>query len=100
MCYRVVRAARKLGAASNESGADAFVRYCTLESLPVDEAKLCYDVDSFKQDILNLFNYGADENRICKKVHSINYNFCSVKKKDTILPGTRSHRNARGIIFE
>lgn len=100
MCYRVVRAARKLGGSSKTAGAEAFQKYCMLENLAVDELKFCYDVDSFKQDIIKLFNFGADENRICKKVHSINLNFCAVKKKDAVLPGTRAFKNARGVIYE
>ena len=89
-----------MGGASKESGAEAFKKYCSLETLPVDELKFCYDVDSFKQDILKLMNFGADEKRICKKVHSTNHNFCAVKKKDAILPGTRAFKNARGVIYE
>ena len=89
-----------MGGTSKASGAEAFEKYCSLDTLPVDELKFCYDVDSFKQDVLKLLNFGADEKRICKKVHSTNHNFCAVKKKDAVLPGTRAFKNARGIIYE
>lgn len=105
VCFRVVRAAKALGASSGAgssgSSANSFERYCSLNTLEVSEAKFCYDTDSFKKDMMKLFDFGADEKRICKRVFKENPNFCVLKiPKHDMLPGTQDRKNARGVIYE
>jgi hypothetical protein len=77
-----------------------FEHYCSLGTLSVEELKFCYDTDNFKKDILKLLDFGADEHRICRRVHKENPNFCSFVKKTSVVPGTRASKNAKGIIYE
>ncbi len=100
VCFRVVKASKSLGESTNTKPSISFEKYCALASLPVDEMKFCYDIDSFKRDLMKLFDFGADEGRICKRVFKENPNFCAIKKKAVDLPGTRDRKNARGIILE
>ena len=67
----------------------------------LQELKFCYDTDNFRKDLIRLMDLGAEEYRVCKRVHTENPSFCAVKKKEvTVLPGTRQSRGARGIIYE
>ena len=80
-------------------------RYCNLSNLPVDEQKFCYDIDPIKQELERLLEYGADEIRICKKVKSINPDFC---KSNLVISSTsissNEHKNLLkktiGVIYE
>ena len=96
VCFRLIRAVRGSGDPATKS----LDRYCNLESISVEEQQFCYNTQGFRSDILRMLDLGADENRICKKVHSINPDFCKavVRKKEN--PGTRDHKRQRGVIYE
>lgn len=57
----------------------AFDRYCALGEhvLQGDEQKFCYDTSSIRKDLHRLMDLGADARRICKRVRSVNSDFCS-----------------------
>lgn len=69
-------------------------RYCTLQTISVEDQKFCYDIDNIKADISRMLKLGAEDERICRKVKSINPNFCATKTvKDT------SFSRKKGIIY-
>ena len=75
----------------------------------VDEQRFCYNIETVKLDLNRMLLMNADENRICKKVKSINPEWCTAKqavykstasisnkdKKDNVVSG-----KGRGVIFE
>jgi hypothetical protein len=80
----------------------ALDKYCALKVLDVEDQQFCYNIDTMRGDINRLLDMGADETRVCKKVRSINPDFCSNEKKDrkkkTAVHINQSQR--RGIIFD
>ena len=46
----------------------------------MDEQKFCYDIENIQISINRLLDLGADEFRICRKIKSINPDFCVTTK--------------------
>ncbi len=82
---------------------EALEGYCKLENISIEDEKFCYDIDSIKADIKRLLTLGADDDRICKKVKSINPDFCMnkiiKKKSDDSSAAYVPSRTKRGIIY-
>ena len=97
MCSRVLRAARDITARDGETASvsDVLSRYCSLQTISVEDQKFCYDIENIKGEINRLLTLGASDERICRKVKAINPDFCRSKKiKD------KSFSRKRGIIYE
>eukprot|EP01039_Chlorochromonas_danica_P005699 gene5699-6283_t len=91
---RTLRAVREL---SRDGGKEdlfaALMRYCALQSISSEAQQFCYNIASAKGEIERLMRLGAEDKRICHKVHSINSDFC----KEVRHPVT-SHPK-RGLIY-
>ncbi len=69
-------------------------RYCLLQTISVEDQKFCYDIDNIKGEVSRLLKLGASDERICRKIKSINPNFCAKKTvKD------QSFSRKKGIIY-
>lgn len=90
-----------------------YKQFCSLgEGLLVEEEKFCYDSQSFLEEINRLVKLGANSERICRRIHSINPDFCasmqykrssltSTASIDTHGPLSTSQRTTkRGVIYE
>ena len=102
VCLRVIRAIRR-ELKNSESSAKYLDRYCSLKQLPVDEQKFCYNTDTIRRELVRLIDMGADENRVCKKLNSINPDFCTSKLAETSSLEASKDMNKnkkRGIIYE
>lgn len=80
VCDRVLRASRDL--AAREAGlsvSQALGKFCSVETLETEDVKFCYNIDTIKKDIYRLLDLGANNDRVCKKVHTINSDFCRVR---------------------
>ena len=88
---------------SGPTNAEVFHRYCNISKLPVDERKFCYDTDSIRKEIYRLMDLGATEDRICRKVHKINPDFCktvaATNEAENAVVRTEKQRE-RGVIYE
>ena len=90
----MIRAIRDLAHSQTDlSLTTAFERYCGLDTLSTQDEQFCYNTDSLRKDIFRLLNLGADEYRICKKVNSINPDFCSANKQKA------SHQPDKNAIY-
>jgi hypothetical protein len=78
-CLRFLRTTKEYSLANKVSRSKAFEIYCNSDSIDVEDQKFCYNTDSFRKDIFRLMELGADEFRICKKIKSINSDFCQQK---------------------
>jgi hypothetical protein len=58
---------------------EALYRYCSLQNLAIEDAKFCYNIDTIKGEINRMMTLGANDERICKKIKSINPDFCLSK---------------------
>jgi hypothetical protein len=58
---------------------DALYRYCSLQNLAIEDAKFCYNIDTIKGEINRMMTLGANDERICKKIKSVNPDFCLSK---------------------
>jgi hypothetical protein len=95
VCTRVLRASRDMAVKDGKGSVmDSFVRYCQLQSISVEDQKFCYDSDTIKGDIQRLLSLGANDDRICKKIKSINPDFCMTKAI-----GDKSYARKKGIIY-
>ena len=93
-----MKSIKSYAASQSIKNSEAFEKYCVIPTLDVEEQKFCYNTDTLRMDILRLLDLGADENRLCKKVKSINPDFCLVKtQKVTINSDVVSKK--RGIIY-
>ena len=80
--------------------AKEFKNYCSIEELSVDDAKFCYDTENIRNEILRLFELGADSIRICKRVAKLNPDFCySSSKTREALEESKDNKLKRGIIY-
>ncbi len=86
---------------------NSFEKYCKISTLEVDDEKFCYNTQTMRGDIFRLMDLGADEFRICKKVKSVNPDFCQLKrvamnKPDSLTQMDRSvsNKSKRGVIYE
>jgi hypothetical protein len=80
----------------------ALDKYCELSALEVEEQIFCYNAATIRKDITRLIEMGADEFRVCKKVRSINPDFCkgkSTAQKHTNTGIQLNDRKKRGIIY-
>ncbi len=101
VCFRVITAIKDFAKDNSISAATSLDRYCSLTNIEVDDQKFCYNIDNIKQDMHRLLDFGASESRICKKIRSINADFCASKKVKVEEP-TGIHLNERykrGIIY-
>jgi len=99
---RVIEAVQAI-TSMHPSASKAFVKYCSLKELSIDDAKFCYDTETMRKDIFRLLDYGADASRICKKVGSTNPHFCTAtgsKTRESIEYGKENRIKGRGIIYE
>ncbi len=62
----------------------SYDRYCSLSSITVDETQFCYNTNGLKAEIHRMLDLGAKPERICKKVRSVNPDFCTTKESDFI----------------
>ena len=101
ICFRVIKAARDYAKAHTLPTSIALEKYCAVTNIEVEEQKFCYNIDNMKRDINKLLEYGADESRICKKINSINPDFCVIKQtKPSVPAGIHiNERYKRGIIY-
>lgn len=101
ICFRVLRAVRDLSKSQELSMAEAFKKFCLVSSIEVEEQKFCYNLDPLHQELNRLFLLGADDSRICKKIFSVNADFCSAKgkKKDSSSENIVNRKSQRGIIY-
>ncbi|KAL3762288.1 hypothetical protein ACHAWU_000935 [Discostella pseudostelligera] len=53
--------------------------YCSNESLPPREKKICYYIDPIKRDVAQPFSLGMPVDRVCKRINKANPEICSVK---------------------
>ncbi len=42
----------------------------------MEDAKFCYDIDTIQMELKRLFDLGANDDRICRRVYSMNPHFC------------------------
>jgi hypothetical protein len=100
ICFRVLRAVKDISRRQQLSVEEAFVKYCLVPSIEVEEQKFCYNMDPLRQELNRLFKFGADDIRICKKIAAINSDFCLSKdsSKSTENPHPNRRKN-RGIIY-
>lgn len=99
VCLRIMRAIKDLSKSQSIPMANALKKYCGMQSLEVEDEKFCYNTDTFKKDIDRLLGLNADEFRICKKVKSINPDFCQVKVATKKEEFSISQNSKRGIIY-
>lgn len=57
----------------------ALGEYCSNESLPAREKKICYYIDPIKRDVAQPFSLGMTVDRVCKRINKANPEICSVK---------------------
>lgn len=101
----MIRAAKDYGKSEGRLAASlALERYCNLgTNLEVEEQQLCYNIDSMKGEIYRLLDFGAKVSRVCKKVKSMNPDFCvtkSARKTAPKISGVQlNERHKRGIIY-
>lgn len=102
VCTRVVTAAIDYALSNNIRKGDSLEKYCALASIGVQEQQFCYNIGNIKQEINRLLEYGAQESRVCKRVHSINPHFCSssLASKSSEITKHLASRLQRGIIYE
>lgn len=98
VCVRMMKSIKSYASAQGIKNSEGFEKYCAIPTLDVDEQKFCYNTDTLRMDILRLLDLGADENRLCKKVKSINPDFCLVKAPK-ISPVNEFVSKKRGIIY-
>jgi hypothetical protein len=89
----------------------SYDRYCALTSIPVEETQFCYNTNGIKAEIHRMLDLGAKSDRICKKVHKVNPDFCTTKESDFVptamenpdsdpLPTNNSQfKSKRGFIY-
>jgi hypothetical protein len=100
VCYRVLRAVNDLGGKQGIPATEAFDRYCDIANLEVEDQKFCYNTANVRRELFRLMELGADEYRVCKKVKSMNPDFCLVKAAKPTNTGIHlNDRNKRGIIY-
>ena len=100
VCLRVIRAVRDLSQSQKLSTSKAFDNYCSLSKLEIEDLKFCYNTESIRNSLFRLFDFGADEFRICKRVKKENSDFCKVKIPKNSDQGVHfNNRLKRGIIY-
>jgi hypothetical protein len=101
VCERVVKSAKELGAKQGISASIALEKFCSIPANNVEDEKFCYNVGTAKKDINRLLDLGASEERICKKVKSINPHFCTAKTVKSERTGVQVNERLKiGVIFE
>lgn len=101
MCERVIRASKELGTKQGVATSAALEKYCDVPTIEVDEQKFCYNIATLKKEVNRLLDLGADENRVCKKVKSVNPDFCLTKVVKVERTGIQiNERLKKGIIYE
>jgi len=100
VCIRILRAVQDLSKSQSISNQQALKRYCNVPNLETEDMKFCYNIDPIQQELNRLFQLGADEFRICKKIKSINSDFCLTKEpKKNSGHIHLNKRLQRGIIY-
>jgi len=90
-----------MGAKQGITSTKALEKYCSIATLEVGDQKFCYNIDTLGKDISRLLEMGADEFRVCKKVNSINPDFCRAKIVNSTKTGVQlNDRLKKGIIYE
>jgi hypothetical protein len=84
VCLRVLRAVRDLSITQSIPLSNAYQKYCSLSSLEVEDQIFCYNTETIQKDIFRLLNLSADEFRICKKIKSVNSDFCKSKFRSNL----------------
>ena len=101
VCEKVIRASKELGVKQKISVVEALDKYCAIPSIEDGDAKFCYNIASLRTDVNRLLQLGANEFRVCKKVKSINPDFCTAKLAKLERTGVQiNERFKRGIIYE
>ena len=100
ICLRIVRTIRDISKSQGISITKAFDNYCKMQGLEVEEQKFCYNVESFQKEVIRLMDLNADEFRVCKKVKSINPDFCATRVTPKAADNESLRQNSkRGIIY-
>jgi hypothetical protein len=101
VCERVIKAAKELAVKQGITASIALEKYCNIPANNVEDEKFCYNVGTAKKDINRLLDLGASEERVCKKVKTINSHFCTAKTVKSERTGVQvNERLKRGVIFE
>ncbi len=101
VCERVIKATKELAIKQGIAASNALEKYCSIPANDVEDEKFCYNVGTAKKDINRLLDLGASEERICKKVKSINAHFCTVKMIKSERTGVHvNDRFKRGVLYE
>jgi hypothetical protein len=98
---RIMKSAIDLKKKQGGKVSDAYSRYCKLKTLDTSEEKFCYDLEPLHKEVFRILDLGADASRVCKKVKSINAEFCKSRSVSKTLDNQRYEKNKkRGIIYE
>mmetsp|Transcript_24530 Transcript_24530/g.24771 ORF Transcript_24530/g.24771 Transcript_24530/m.24771 type:complete len:130 (-) Transcript_24530:64-453(-) len=100
VCMRVFKAIKDLAKADSVLPSKSMDRFCSLPTIDVEEQQLCYNIEPFKRDIIRILDVGADESRLCKKIKSVNSNFCSLASTKREQRVHQHDKYVRGIIYE
>ena len=101
VCVRVIRAAREMGRQRQEDVTTLLNSYCAVNSLEVADQKFCYNTENVRGELSRMLKLGADEYRICKKVRSMNPDFCRVMALKHNKEGViKNDRLVHGVIYE
>lgn len=101
VCTRVIRAAKEMAKLREQDVTSALNSYCLLSNIDVSDQKFCYNTENVRGELSRMLNLGADEYRVCKKVKSMNPDFCKVMSKKVNKDGVhKNERLIRGVIYE
>jgi len=101
VCFRVLRASNDLSKKQSISPGTALDRYCSIDTLSVEDSKFCYNIASVKTEVYRLLELRSDVHRVCRKVNTLNSDFCRIKiPKMTTPSGIHvNDRMKRGVIY-
>jgi hypothetical protein len=81
---------------------DALAKYCQLQNIPVEDQQFCYNIDTMHKDVSRLLALGASDERICKRIKSVNKNFCTSKSNSSrteTISKKMINRAKKGVIY-
>jgi hypothetical protein len=87
----------------NEAIYESLISYCELENIATEEQQLCYNISTFYNELKRLLMLGVDDQRLCKKVHSMNPDFCKVISEGNMgndrVDSKKFSQSRRGVIY-
>lgn len=84
VCFRIIHTVIDSSLTKTGKASLSYDRYCALSSVPVEETQFCYNTNGIKAEIHRMLDLGAKAERICKKVHKVNPDFCTTKESDFV----------------